>query len=237
MIFVNGGRFQQESRKVTLSDFYIGKFPITQKLYQVIMGNNPSNFKGDNNPVEQVSWYDAVEFCNKLSEKTGKEPYYNINKNKKDPNNKSEYDDIKWTVTINKNAKGYRLLTEVEWEYAARAGQQTKGYEYSGSNKIDEVAWYDKNSGNKIHPVGEKKPNEIGIYDMSGNVWEWCYDWYDDYEKDKTENPQGTETGPDRVIRGGSWGYGASLCRVAGRSSSAPNGRDYDIGFRLAHSL
>ncbi len=234
---VKGGTFQQESRKVTLSDFYISKFQVTQKLYQAITGNNPSNFKGENLPVESVSWYEAVEFCNKLSEKVGKQPYYNIDKSKEDNNNKNDDDKIKWTVTINKGAKGYRLLTEAEWEFAARGGEQSKGFEYSGSNIIGEVAWYEKNSGKQTHPVGEKKPNELGIYDMSGNVWEWCYDWYDGYEKGDVENPQGAKTASYRVDRGGSWSSDASDCRAANRSSWNAYSRDSDLGFRLVLSL
>ena len=229
-----GGSSEKPVHKVTLSDFYISKFQITQKLWQEVMGNSPSNFKGDNLPVEQVSWDDAVKFCNKLSEIAGKQPYYYINK--RDPNNKSSVDDIKWTVSINKGANGYRLPTEAEWEYAARGDEETKGYKYAGSNNIDEVAWYDKNSNNQTHHVGKKKPNKLGIYDMSGNVWEWCYDLYGNYEKGEVENPQVAKTDSRRVIRGGSWGNTADSCRVAQRGSNgAGNRSDYD-GCRIAHS-
>jgi len=173
-VFVEGGTFQMGSNdgdsdekpvhSVTVSSFYVGKFEVTQKEYQNVMGKNPSYFKGENNPVENVTWYDAVKYCNKRSEKEGRTPSYNINGN---------------NVTCDFSANGYRLPTEAEWEYAARGGNKSQNYKYSGSNKIGDVAWYDSNSGLRTHPVGQKAPNELGIYDMTGNVWEWCWDWYD----------------------------------------------------------
>lgn len=201
LIYVKGGTFIRESQKVTLSDFSIGKYPITQAEWQAVMGNNPSHFKGDDRyPVENVNWDDCQEFIKKLNEKAGKK---------------------------------YRLPTEAEWEFAARGGNQSKGYEYSGSNTLDEVAWYFANSDSKTHPVGTKKANELGIHDMSGNVWEWCNDWYGDYSTKDVIDPKGAEKGTTRVLRGGGWSDGAQFCRVAIRYFNTPTIRHYDLGFRV----
>ncbi len=201
MVLVKGGTFTRASQKVTLSDFSIGKFPVTQKQWQTIMGNNPSNFKGENLPVESVNWDDCQEFIKKLNEKTG---------------------------------KIFRLPTEAEWEFAARGGNQSKGFEYSGSNSIDEVAWYRSNSDSKTQPVASKKANELGIYDMSGNVWEWCNDWYGDFSNSAVTNPQGAQSGSSRVLRGGSWFNDVNSCRSSYRSWLGPSIRNDDGGFRLA---
>ena len=129
--------------------------------------------------------------------------------------------------------KQYRLPTEAEWEYAARGGKKSKGYKYSGSNFIEQVAWYKENSNNATHPVGSKQPNELGIYDMSGNVWEWCYDWYGAYDSGSQTNPVGPGSGSVRVIRGGSWNSIAAYIRVSGRSGNTPSYRNSILGFRL----
>jgi formylglycine-generating enzyme required for sulfatase activity len=233
MIFVKGGTFQMGSNNgysnekpvhsVTVSDFYIGKYEVSQKEWKEIMGSNPSYWKGDNLPVENVSWYDAVEFCNKKSNKEGlTRCYTGSGKNTK----------------CNFNANGYRLLTEAEWEYASRGGSRTAHYKYSGSNNIDDVAWYYDNSGNKTHQVGTKKPNELGIHDMSGNVWEWCWDWYDEnyYSKSPTSNPKGASSSSFRVDRGGGCKYDAEYYRVAFRTHEDPNFSVFNLGFRLLRS-
>ena len=189
------------TQEVTLNDFYIGKFEVTQAQWWVVMGNNPSSFKGDNLPVEMVSWNDVQEFINRLNQKTG---------------------------------GNYRLPTEAEWEYTARGGNQSHGYEYSGSNDIGEVAWYVNNSSSATHPVGANKANELGIHDMSGNVAEWVNDWVGDYSFDRLTNPLGPSSGSNRVIRGGSFNINTSGAKVAARTRSAPDDRRSAIGFRLA---
>ncbi len=228
MVFVQGGTFQMGSNSgdsdekpvhsVTVSDFYIGKYEVTQTEWKEVMGNNPSFRKGDNFPVEKVSWYDAVEFCNKKSRAKGLTPCYTgSGKN----------------ITCNFNANGYRLPTEAEWEYAARGGNKSKGYTYSGSNTIGNVAWYNNNSGITTHPVGKKHPNELGIYDMSGNVFEWCWDWKGSYGSSSQTNPTGASDGSRRVRRGGSLYSVAMYCRVAIRHHSIPDLTLNYIGFRL----
>ena len=207
--FTMGGTSEQGSdawdnefpmHSVTLSDYYIGKFEVTQELWKAVMGSNPSYFNGSNLPVEQVSWNDSQEFITKLNGLTG---------------------------------ANFRLPTEAEWEYAARGGSESGGYKYSGSNSIGEVAWYTDNSGSKTHTVGTKSPNELGIYDMSGNVWEWCQDWYGSYSSGSQTNPQGPSSTSFRVLRGGSWGGSARGCRVSIRDNIAPDYRNDHIGFRL----
>ena len=215
MKLVEGGTFQMGAtaeqgsdadsdekpvHSVTLSNYYMGETEVTQALWKAVMGNNPSRFKGDNLPVEQVSWNDCQEFIRKLNQKTG---------------------------------KNFRLPTEAEWEYAARGGKKSKGYKYAGSNNIGSVAWYDDNSGSKTHEVKGKSPNELGLYDMSGNVWEWCSDWKGSYSSDSQTNPIGASSGSLRVLRGGSWINGARICRVSLRSSFGPGNRGNSGGFRL----
>ena len=262
LLLVKGGTFKNTrsnyyGKDVTVSSFYLGKYDVTQKEWMEVMGSNPSEFKGDSMPVEMVSWYDCVEYCNKRSIKEGLKPYYNLDKNKKDPNDLPDpvfgtLDNLKWTVTINPGANGYRFPTEAEWEYAAEGGQKSRNYTYSGSTNIDEVAWYWRNAGDKFltgfwswpvikdnhdktKPVGGKKPNELGLYDMSGNVREWCWDWYGKLESKGTD-PQGPSSGYARLWKGGGWIGAEFCCEPSFRGNLAANGRGPDQGFRLCRS-
>ena len=216
---------EKPAHQVTLTkNYYIGQTPVTQALWVAVMGitevepsflgklfgkeskyvdNNPSHFKGDNKPVEEVSWDDCQEFISKLNVATGKH---------------------------------FRLPTEAEWEFAARGGNNSRHYQYSGSNNINDVAWYDGNSGNTTHDVASKQPNELGIYDMSGNVWEWCNDWYGKYNNMPQTNPTGPTSGSIRVRRGGGWCYFAGYCRSSYRNSYTPGFRSDFLGLRLALS-
>ena len=217
MIKVDGGTFtmgatseqknpdddEKPTHQVTLSSYYIGETEVTQALWTAVMGDNPSWFKGDNLPVEQVSWEDCQTFIGKLNGLTGKR---------------------------------FRLPTEAEWEYAARGGNRSNHTQYSGGSMIDDVAWYYGNSGSKTHSVKTKKPNELGLYDMSGNVWEWCQDWKGSYSSNAQPNPTGPDSGSYRVFRGGSWFNGDRNCRSSNRNSYSPGNRNYDLGLRLALS-
>lgn len=188
--------------------YWIGKHEITQQEYESIMGDNPSEFQGARNPVEKVSWNDCVSFCKKLTDqerRAGRLP----------------------------EGYEYRLPTEAEWEYAARGGSSGRSTKYAGSNSIGDIAWYGDNSGKKTHPVGQKQANELGLYDMSGNVYEWCHDWNGDYSSGSQTDPTGPGTGSDRVSRGGSWYYDASYCRVAGRDYYPPTSTPTNVGFRV----
>lgn len=246
MVLVQGGTFMMGSNdggldekpvhRVTVGSFLIGKYQVTQLLWESIMGINPSKFGGGKRPVERVSWYDAVVFCNKLSAMEGLRQCYRVwSKDRKGLFYKlfARREEI---AICDFTAEGYRLPTEVEWEFAARGGNKSRGYKYSGSNDIDEVAWYSNNSGSKTHDVASKKPNELGIYDMSGNVWEWCWDWKGDYGLESQTDPRGPSTGVYRVSRGGSWYYYVGGCRVAGRGHSHPNEHSSNIGFRLVRT-
>lgn len=262
-VFVTGGAFKNEKsnyygKGVTISDFYIDKYEVSQKEWTEVMGSNPSRFKGQNLPVETVSWYGAIEYCNKRSIKDNLKPYYRIDRDHKDQNNRpdpryGDLDTIKWTVTVNAGANGYRLPTEAEWEYAADGGQLSKDYTYSGSDDLEKVGWYWRNSGDQelsgpwlwtvieqnhdqTKPISSKSPNELGLYDMSGNVREWCWDWYADSLPTNVANPQGSRSGSGRVWRGGGW-MGAAYCTESSfRASLAANGTGPDQGFRVCRN-
>ena len=226
MVYVEGGTFQMGAtseqgrdyysdeipvHSVTLSDYYIGKFEVTQGLWEKVMGTTIheqrikagysfTNGVGSDYPMYYVNWEEAQEFCKKLSQLTG---------------------------------KTYVLPTEAQWEYAARGGVKSRGYKYSGSNTIGNVAWYSDNSSSSTRPVATKQPNELGLYDMSGNVWEWCSDWDGYYSSESQSNPTGPSTGSRRVLRGGSWGYYAGGCRVSYRIGNYPSYRNFNYGFRV----
>ncbi len=220
MVLIEGGTFtmgctpeqgddcygdERPAHEVTVSDFYIGKYEITQKQWRKVMGSDPSEayFKGcDDCPVERVSWDEAQQFIRELNRMT---------------------------------RNNYRLPTEAEWEFAARGGNKSQGFKYAGSNNLNEVAWYDNNSGRRTHPVGQKKPNELGLYDMSGNAWEWCSDWYGRYTPQSKVNPQGPASGTHRIYRGGGYNSNEVRCRVTNRYLFAPEfSGTFFLGLRLA---
>ena len=197
---------------------WMGTCEITQAQWRALMGTEPSKYKGDELPVEMVSWDETVEFCRKLTQRERK-------------------------ASRLPDGYVYRLPTEAEWEYAARGGTKSRSFKYSGSNNPEEVSWHYPGSSDETHPVGTKRPNELGLYDMAGNVWEWCLDWYaaDYYRRSPQANPVNSDSGDKtyRVCRGGSWGLYPTHCRSANRGGGTPTGKFYSYGFRvvLAYSV
>lgn len=203
-----GRKGDEKQHEVTISkSYYLGVYEVTQGEYEKVTGENPSGFKGTKNPVEMVSWEEAVSFCEKLSEM---------------PNEKAA-------------GREYRLPTEAEWEYACRAGS-SNAYSFGDSlDSLGSYGWFKGNLDGQTHPVGEKKANAWGLYDMHGNVWEWCQDWYAAYPPDASTDPQqGPNKGSNPVGRGGGWNYGADLCRSAVRGRFGPRARLNYYGFRVA---
>jgi formylglycine-generating enzyme len=235
MVQITGGKFVMGDKaepdatphEISVSSFLMDKYLVTQEEFQRAMGANPSRWKAPKNPVEQVRWSDAVKYCNKRSELEGLKPCYNLE-----------------TWQCDFEANGYRLPTEAEWEYACRAGTASD-YFFGGSpDKLKEFAWFDKNSGGRPRPVGQKKPNPWGLYDMVGNVWQWCNDFYkvDYYKESPKQDPRGPVSGQNKVVRGGAWRFAADNCRSGYRYNESPGYADvcfgYDIyGFRCVKKI
>ena len=231
MVYAPGGLFimgdeqgdvDEEPHEIYINSFYIDKYLVTQEEYEKVTGENPSRWKGEKNPVEQMRWSDAVKYCNARSHLENLQPCY-----------------ILETWECNYEANGYRLPTEAEWEYACRAGTKTSYFFGDNPEKLKNYAWFKENSGRRPRPVGQKLPNPLGLYDMYGNVWEWCNDFYkvDYYQESPKENPKGPDKEDTKVLHGGSWNSSAKECRSSFRYNENPGYSDvcfgYDIyGFR-----
>ena len=259
----DAGYNEKPVHKVTFTrDIYMYDHEVTQKEWEAVMGNNPSYFQGEeanrkvadgevqeNRPVECVSWYAAIAYCNKLSIIAGFQPCYSVKvgetevdwENLKYENIPTESDDVWNAAVCDFNKNGYRLPTEAEWEYAARGGETAINKPvWAGTTtdtELEKYAWYNGNSDYKTHEVKKKKANGYGLYDMSGNVWEWCWDWYGIYTSEDAPDPVGALSGSKRVYRGGSWSLPASNSRASDRSNKSPTDRLNDLGFRLVRTV
>jgi formylglycine-generating enzyme required for sulfatase activity len=245
MVVVNGGTFtmgsksenasaeddEKKEHSVTLNSFKISKFEVTVwqwneylKANKLKPNKKPNWGWNDNYPINNITWNEAISYCNWLSKKEKLQPAYF----KKGPNYVCDF-----------NANGYRLPTEAEWEFAANGGKLSKQYKYSGNNNAEKVAWYKQNSKNSPHIIGTKSPNELGIYDMSGNVWEWCNDWYSEsyYDVSPNNNPTGPEMGQKKVVRGGSWDSELNYLRPSNRICTIPTETHEFYGFRIAQTI
>ncbi len=247
-VLVKGGQYTMghswnpafPEHSVKVGDFYISKTEVTQKEWRDVMRTIPSYSKGDNLPVESISFYDAVQFCNTKSNKEKRKPVYTINMRSKDPNNTSNNDTMKYTIIADWSADGYRLPTEAEWIWASMGGVQGKNYKFSGSDNADEVAWHGGSVSARPSPAAGKKANELGIYDMTGNVWEWTWNWFGHKTKGNFENPTGPVGGSSRVLLGGACGgqklsgntVSGSSKAVIVESALSPVTRSNQIGFR-----
>lgn len=238
-IHVQGGTFHPSSEYiVTVSSFSICKYEVTQSSYFDVMNVNPSNFAGNPDfPVEKVTWYDTIVYCNRRSVLEGLTPCYSYGNSGTDPSswptgwNEGYVNHT--NISCDWTASGYRLPTEMEWMYAAMGGNQTNGYVYSGANILNNFGWFSGTAQSTSHSVGTKNPNELGLFDMSGNVAEWCWDIFVAYPAGSYENPAGASSGNARTKRGGGWSSSLTECKVAERMSNLPNSKSNNLGFRV----
>lgn len=234
--FMNRSEYERPRHDVVLPSFLMGYTEVTQSMWNEVMGSNPSVRPGNNYPVTNVSWYQVLEFCNALSLRDGFDPVYKINKDFPDANNASDFDSLRYSVSCNWQASGYRLPTEAEWEFAARCGDSGNSLQYSGSNNLNEVGWFDGNSGKQVREVATKTPNSWGFFDLSGNVFEWCWDYWGPYFKERQIHPKGAISGSYRVARGGSWMSESDPCSNTARGGFAPQTQSKELGLRLVRN-
>ena len=243
-VLVEGGSFNNGTSQVTISSFYMDKYQLTQESYRLVLGSNPASGYGvgAGYPVYYVTWYDALKYCNLRSIQEGLTPCYSYGgfgtQPENWPNGWDMDDSNHYNVNWNWAADGYRMATEMEWMFAARGGNQSHNYTYSGSNNLDLVGWYEGNNnpfGTK--PVGSMAPNELGLYDMSGNLWELIWDIHGPYPSGAQHNPTGAVSGTGRMSRGGNWLYQASYCSVSFRNFSYPTDSYRNLGFRVCRNV